>query len=60
MKWMIQQLRDNDDEFSTDLPADTQQCGHVLGGVVLGPLDTIGGSNVDVGLVVLTVPTQRV
>ena len=57
MKWMITQLRDNDNSFSTDLPLDAQ-CGCVLGGV-LGPLDTVGDTHVDVGLVTLSIPTQQ-
>eukprot|EP01036_Dinobryon_divergens_P025561 gene25560-34121_t len=58
MKWMITQLRDNDNSFSTDLPLDAQ-CGCVLGGV-LGSLDTVEGTHVvDVGLVALSIPTLQ-
>mmetsp|Transcript_12520 Transcript_12520/g.18764 ORF Transcript_12520/g.18764 Transcript_12520/m.18764 type:complete len:174 (-) Transcript_12520:605-1126(-) len=55
MRWMIDQLRANDSNFTTNLPSDAI-CGQIHGGV-LGPLDNNGGTSVDVGLIKLSVST---
>lgn len=56
-KWLIGQLHDNDAEFDAQLqlPCDAQ-CGQIHGGMI-GPLHKDSSSDVDVGLIKLSVST---